>query len=461
MQRASPSRRAGREEVPDTRLHLTRRWGGGFHPIVLSYKAVRMASSPVAKLLHLASGRVTDGTAPTRLLRLLPAFSLSLIKASRYGRWLRRSTGTAELAHVEIIGTGGTIAGAPPEPHEAGWEHDRIAYVSGRLPIEMVVGDVPDLEALARVTVHQLMQVRGQDIGDAELLKIIRYLREPQNDPRGGRVLLAGTDAIAQLAYFLDLLTDGVVVSGSMRNSTHKKPDGPRNIRDATAVAAHPDSRRYGVLVVENGEIHAARYVMKRDTNRLGAFVSVNGPRMGIVSRGRVRFESPPPRRLDRINPPLEGVQSLPWVEIVSAFTGRDGSIVDQYAQTGIKGLVIEGVGDGNMSRSLLAAVECATSRGIPVIRATHIPEGGVHFGKEIADGRSGTLPAGILDSFKARLLVQLLRLQYPGTDLDSVIARRSLFVSEAHPIDWLQRNEAAEKAEEEGAGGRRWLRWS
>ena len=80
---------------------------------------------------------------------------------------------------------------------------------------------------------------------------LVEYL--PLTQDNDGIVITHGTDTMEESAYFLSLVVHSdkpVVMTGSMRPSTAMSADGPLNIYNAVAVAADPDARGRGVVVV-------------------------------------------------------------------------------------------------------------------------------------------------------------------------------------------------------------------
>ena len=136
---------------------------------------------------------------------------------------------------IVIIFTGGTIASALDKD---------FGGIIPNLTGGQILSHISDVDDVAEILVHEYGSYPGPHITPthmAELSELVgRYIAEEHVD---GVVVTHGTDTLEETAYFLDatVATDvPVVVVGSMRNSSEPDWDGPRNLRDAITVAAHP-----------------------------------------------------------------------------------------------------------------------------------------------------------------------------------------------------------------------------
>ena len=60
----------------------------------------------------------------------------------------------------------------------------------------------------------------------------------------------------------------------------------------------------------------------------------------------------------------------LPRVEIVYSYADLGGETVDFLVGKGVKGIVLAGVGDGNSTDAVIAALEQAAKKGVAVVRS-------------------------------------------------------------------------------------------
>jgi L-asparaginase len=309
-------------------------------------------------------------------------------------------------ARVVILATGGTIAGTQPREGEPG-------YRPGTLAISALLSAATGLDRLASVTGEQIASIASQDMSDFVWLKLARRARELLAAPDvDGIVITHGTDTLEETGCFLSLVLRSekpVVLVGSMRPATSLSPDGPLNLYNAIAVAAAPAARGRGVLVVFNDEVHLARAIQKSNTTALQTFVSPNRGKLGDVFYGQVRFfAAPPPLPPTAGTFSLDAITALPRVDIVCAYEGVDDVAVKAAVAAGAQGIVLAGVGDGNASREMIAALADAARRGVAVVRSSRVGSGIVRRNIELDDDALGFVAALELSPQKARVLLRL-----------------------------------------------------
>jgi L-asparaginase len=307
---------------------------------------------------------------------------------------------------IVIVATGGTIAGAAESTTAAG-------YKSGAVAVEVLIDAVPQMKQFADVRGIQLSSVGSQDMNDELWVKLATevnaLLAQPDVD---GIAITHGTDTMEETAYFLNLVVKSdkpVVLTGSMRPSTSLSADGPLNIYNAVGVASDERARGRGVLVVANDDIHAARAVTKRHTTDVETFVSPEVGLIGVCLFDDRDFARTPARAHTTATPfhVTEG-QTLPRVDIIYAHAGMSPDLIDAAVANGARGLVIAGVGDGNMTTPALGAVRNAVANGVVVVRSSRVGDGFVRRNIEVDDDKVGTVTSKELNPSKARVLLKL-----------------------------------------------------
>ena len=308
-------------------------------------------------------------------------------------------------ANIKILATGGTIAGAG----EAGG----YGYTSGQFKVDDLIKAVPGLNKLATLSGEQVANIGSQDMSDEVWLKLAKRTNELLADPAvDGIVITHGTDTMEETAYFLDLVVKSkkpVVLVGSMRPATAVSADGPANLYNGVATAANPGAKGRGVLVVINDAIHSARNVIKTNTTNVETFASpLRGP-AGLVTAGSITwFEKMDKKNTVTSEFSTKGMTKLPRVDIVYAHANMDDSMIEAARAAGAKGIVVAGVGDGNMTKEALAALTEAAKDGILVVRSTRLPDGMVMRNAEVDDDKLGFVASGELNPGKSRVLAQL-----------------------------------------------------
>ena len=297
---------------------------------------------------------------------------------------------------VLVIGTGGTIGSSG-------------AYWTGtptRVPIEQLVR-VPGIDSVAVVESEQLWNIASGAIGPERWLELSRHIadRMRARPELAGVVVTHGTDTMEETAYFLDLTLPGdrpVIVTGAMRPSDMAGADGPANLTSSARVATDPQARGRGAMVVMDDRVFAARDVTKTNSTRVETFQAPERGPIAIVNPEGVQFHEPSPHRATPLFD-ITGVRDLPRVDIIYSYAGADSVPIDAVVAAGAKGIVVAGVGRGNLAPGQGAALRRARAKGIVVVVTTRTGSGGVPVKR--GDGMIG---AGDLNAQKARVLLTL-----------------------------------------------------
>jgi L-asparaginase len=266
-------------------------------------------------------------------------------------------------------------------------------------------------------------------MNDEVWLKLAKRVNElvAQRDV-AGIVITHGTDTIEETAYFLNLVVKSnkpVVMTAAMRPSTALSADGPLNFYNAVAVAANKDAAGRGVLVVVNDWIHGAASLTKTSTTAVQTFLSPVTGLIGTVAYGTTEFyRGPVGRNTTKSEFSLDGVSALPRVDIIMAYENMDGKLIDAAVAAGAKGVVIAGVGNGNMTKPAVDTLAKHAKSGIACVRASRVTTGHVGRNVELDDDKLGLIAAMDLNPQKARVLLRLALLkQRSPADLQRVFS--------------------------------------
>jgi L-asparaginase len=317
--------------------------------------------------------------------------------------------------NVVILATGGTIAGAAASGTQAG-------YKSGAVTIDAMIAAVPGIQDMADIKGEQISNVGSQDMSFDIMLKVAKRINElmPKSDV-DGFVITHGTDTMEETAFFLNLVVKGdkpVVMVGSMRPSTAVSADGPLNLYNAVGVAIDPNARGRGVLVVMNDWIHAAHSLTKTSTTAIQTFMSPLRGVVGVASYGKNDFYNTPQwKHTTGSEFNIADVNKLPRVDIVFACADMPPDLIDASVANGAKGIVIAGVGNGNMNKGSLEAAAAAVKKGVIVVRSSRVPTGSVGRNVEVNDDEGGFIASDELNPQKARILLSLALLKQHTKD--------------------------------------------
>jgi len=312
------------------------------------------------------------------------------------------------LPRVIILSTGGTIAGQQPNA-------DKADYISGKIPIEELLKNIPSITQKATVQGEQIAAIPSSEITIDIWLKLAKRINEIfANDEADGIVITHGTDTQEETAYFLSLTVKSdkpVVLTASMRPATALSSDGSKNLYDAIIVASDANSKGKGVMVSFNEKIFDAKDVVKVNTTSTNAFASPNNGPIGEVYDGKVSYNIQSYNRNSGFTPfDISKIDSLHKVEIVFSYADASNIAINALINDNTPGIIIAGTGAGSFSKAILESARDATKRNIIVVRSSRVVSGKVptvHIG-EFEDAKNGTIVSESLNPQKARILLML-----------------------------------------------------
>lgn len=318
----------------------------------------------------------------------------------------RAQSASTKRATIVLLATGGTIAGSSESILKT------TDYKAGAIGVEMLISAVPEIMTLASVWGEQIANIDSADMSDEIWLKLAKRVHALLADSRiDGVVIAHGTDTMEESAFFLHLVAKSdkpIVFVGAMRPATALSADGPKNLYNAIALAASPESKGKGVMVMMNDTIQSARYASKIHTLNTQAFGSPASGDMGYVLDGRVIFYTTPakPHTLQS-EFDVSALDSLPKVDILYSYA-NDGLAVAAEAlfHHGTKALVIAGMGAGNIHKNHKTMLKKLMSQGLIVVQSSRVYSGYISVSEE--DSRLGFIGSGDLNPQKARVLLLL-----------------------------------------------------
>ena len=303
-----------------------------------------------------------------------------------------------------LLATGGTIAGQASDPTRLN------DYTAGVMAGDALLAAVPQLQDLATISVEQVANVDSADLLFEHWRALLARIRSAfAADPElAGVVITHGTNTLEETAWLLELLIDDlrpVVLVGAMRPATALSADGPLNLFQAVQVALSPEARGHGVLVVMDGQIHAAQGVTKVATQGVGSFASPGYGPLGWVDDVGVHL----PMASGSRQVPFAGLdlpEQWPQVPIVYGCVEPEPLVFNACLNAGAPGLVFTGTGAGQLSAAERSVLQAWPGKRPLMLRANRCGSGPVHHHHE--DERLGLLPAGRLNPQKARVLLML-----------------------------------------------------
>lgn len=272
------------------------------------------------------------------------------------------------MKKVAVIFNGGTISMKVDEKIKAA-----VPTLSGEDIMAMVTG----IEKFAEIETFSFSSLPSPHMTPNLMFRLSEMVKELlDREEIAGVVVTHGTDTLEETAYYLDLTIDSdkpVVVTGSMRNGSELGYDGPANLASAIVVATSKEAMNKGVLVCMNNEINCASEVTKEHSMHLNTFQSPEFGPIGIVDSNVIIFY-----RNKLIKQHIKVNNMEVDVKVIKACAGDDGELINYCIDKNVDGIVIEGMGRGNIPPDMAKAVARGIEKGVVFVLVSRCFKGRV-----------------------------------------------------------------------------------
>lgn len=233
------------------------------------------------------------------------------------------------------------------------------------------------------------------------------------NDGARGVVVTCGIQALAELAYFADLVWDlnpPLIFTGSIFNADSQNSETAMRLSQSVRAALSGACQGKGALICIQDGIYAPADVLRiSNFNRAGLLAFPESP-LGVFSQPSgdyISLRLPRHRLTKKIIAPL--ARNIP---IISASLG-DGDLIlrallDKKFEE-LDGLIVSGLGDGDVPSVWVAMLRKLIRTEIPVVLTSRYPDGFVQANENYEGSASqllemGLINAGMLSPYQARI---------------------------------------------------------
>ncbi|UCF68210.1 MAG: asparaginase [Acidobacteriota bacterium] len=275
------------------------------------------------------------------------------------------------VARVLILHTGGTLGMRPRRP-------DRALAPDEFGPT--LLENVPELTTIADVDTRVLFQLDSSDVHPEHWVRLGREIADSIAD-YDGFVVTHGTDAMSYTAAALSFLLRNppvpIILTGSQRPLADARTDGRANLVGAVDLATHEFRE---VCIYFDGLLLRGNRARKRSSFAFSAFDSPNFPPLAEVGAGLRKIAEPlAPRGPFRLHGSFD-----PCVAVVRLLPGQPASAWQALAGAGLRGLIVEAFGVGNLpvgDGSIGEALRHLITRGVVLVVGSQAQKGRVDFG--------------------------------------------------------------------------------
>lgn len=263
---------------------------------------------------------------------------------------------------VFVVGTGGTLAATMVKG----------AWKPGELTQTDILDFVPNIKKHFKIDDMTLFRIDSTNMQPENWLTLAQTIFYKLNN-YDGIVVTHGTDTMgysaAAISFLIQNLNTPIVFTGSQAIPSHIGTDTTRNFVDAIRVAATGNVAES--VIVFNGKIMRGNRTKKFREVDFDAFECVGMQPLGKVEQD-IRLTGEQIKRKKRKPKLFNKIE--PNVSLIKLHPGYNPTNLEYLIDSGIKGLVIEGYGSGNVpteKRNIVKVIQKATNQEIPVVITT------------------------------------------------------------------------------------------
>lgn len=310
---------------------------------------------------------------------------------------------TQKKKRIALLSTGGTIASVPGKEGRA---------VAGALPGE-ALAEHTGLVGQMEIHVESVFQKASNSIGHAQWQILATRCKElAESGHIEGIVITHGTDTLEDTAYYLQCVVDTrtvpVVITGSQRVPHAIGSDAYANLRQALELAACNHASGLGVLVSFNQSVYSANFVRKVSSYQLNGFDAPGLGPVGLLDDGEFHLLQRPV-----LQSLLPNADTFPRVDILPVYGGAEAAMVKAVLSSGPAGVVIDGVGRGQVPPEWVPLLHDAMNSGMAVVVCSSTLHGATRQSYEYPGAlydlvNAGAVEARHLSARKARIRLAL-----------------------------------------------------
>jgi L-asparaginase len=264
---------------------------------------------------------------------------------------------TVKKKKVHILHTGGTV----------GMDLDGVPLDSTRY-LEVLGRSVPQAFELAEISVEILFSKDSSNMTPADWVVLARALNEQMNQ-YDAFIVTHGTDTMAftasALSFMMVHLPKPIVLTGSQRPLADVRSDAPRNLLNAIQIGVEQVAKEVGLFF--DATLIRGNRAKKLSIPSFRAFDSPNLPPLATIGVSTdYTVKAPVPAGPYTFDPRIET-----RIAAITLFPGFDAELFYSLIDKGIKGLVLQAFGPGDIPvgrHSVVNLIRSMTERGIPTV---------------------------------------------------------------------------------------------